>query len=304
MKDDSDYLGKIRRFKKSIDKIVRDNNHNTIFYTFAVIPAFFLMLKKVKYVYELSDLLYGYPRFNMVRPICKFIEQLIIKRSELTLMTSTGFCNYLFPKSKPKNVIIQPNKLNSYFKNQIRPTIKPIIENHIRFAFVGAIRYKETILRFAKIVGKYFPQHEFHFWGDSVFVDDFQNETKCYSNVYFHGPFRNPYDLSTIYTEIDIILAAYETGSLNERIAEPNKLYESVYFCKPIIVSQNSFLEKQVIKLKCGYVLNAYSDKEIVDFINGLDEPSLREIQITESKINTNMLIDNPGNFIEILKKV
>lgn len=186
MKDGSGYLKKAQQFNKCIDYIIKQNNKpDTIFYSFSIISSFFLMRKKVKYVYELSDLLYGYPKFDFIRPFCKFIDKLIIKKSLLTVMTSSGFKDYLFNNSSPGNIIVQPNKLSSFFIDKNRPEYVSIDINHIKFAFVGAIRYKETVLRFAKVVGEYYQNHEFHFYGDSIISKDFQNETNKYNNVFF-----------------------------------------------------------------------------------------------------------------------
>lgn len=303
LKDGKGYLDKIKKFRKAIDYIVaKEGKDDVIFYSFSLISSFFLKKKKVRYVYELSDLLYGYKRFNAIRPILKYLEQGIIRKSHFTVMTSEGFRNYLFGDNGPKNIIIQPNKLNGYFKEKKRPEVQLPDINRLRFGFVGAVRYKETVLRFAKIIGKEFPMHEFHFFGESIIVKSFQEETKEFPNVFYHGQFRNPEDLFAIYNALDIIVACYETESLNERIAEPNKLYESIYFGKPIIVSNHSFLEKKVDNWHCGYSINAYSDEAIRDLIRGISLAAINGIIANTQKIKEDSLIDNPEKIIEILE--
>lgn len=303
LKDGEGYFGKIKSFRKAVDYIIdKEGKNDVIFYSFALIPTFFLKKKNVKYVYELSDLLYGYPRFNSIRPILKYIEKGIIRKSHLTVMTSEGFRDYLFGKNAPQNIIIQPNKLNSYFKCQNRPAAKMPDIHHLKFGYVGAVRYKETVLRFAKIIGKDFPMHEFHFFGDSVFVKAFQEETKDYSNVFYHGQFKNPDDLSSIYSLLDIVVACYETESLNERIAEPNKLYESIYFGKPIIVSTNSFLEKKMSKMGCGYSIDAYDDDAIRNLVRDISSDTINRIIANTQGIVKDSLIDNPEKIVKSLE--
>ena len=51
-----------------------------------------------------------------------------------------------------------------------------------------------------------------------------------FPNVKLHGKFKNPSDLSVIYNKIDLNVICYDTTSINVRIAEPNKLYESIFF--------------------------------------------------------------------------
>lgn len=219
-------------------------------------------------------------------------------------MTSEGFRDYLFGNEFPPNIIIQPNKLSSFFRNIKRPEPKVPDITHLRFAFIGAIRYKETVLRFAKIVGQEFPNHQFDFYGDSYIASDFEKATTDYKNIVYHGAFKNPYDLEDIYSKVDIVVACYETGSLNERIAEPNKLYEASYFCKPIIVSNNSFLQKQVDRQHCGYVIDAYDDEKIKEFISNINIESIIEIQFRENSRLEHDLIDNPQNIIEYISEI
>lgn len=303
--DGGNYVSKIKVMNKDISRIIRlEGRYNVIYYSFGYFGSLCLMLHKVKYVYEMSDVLYGYKRFNLIRPIMKFIDKRMVRHSEITLMTSEGFIHYLFPNSTLKNIVLQPNKLNQYFADKERNFRKISVTNNLKFAFVGAIRYPNTILRFAKIIGDYYPNHEFHFYGDSIMVKDFQIATSQYENVVFHGAFRNPYDLESIYHNIDIVVCCYENESLNERIAEPNKLYEAAFFGKPIIVSKNTFLATQVGKYRCGWAIDAYSDDSIRNFIDKLSADEYNHIVDVEMSFPVDFLIDNPQKLIDRLKSI
>lgn len=59
-----------------------------------------------------------------------FIDKFIIRRSYLTVLTSQGFYNYLFPKLNRKNVLVQPNKLESSFMDY-RRVCSPISTDRI-----------------------------------------------------------------------------------------------------------------------------------------------------------------------------
>ena len=304
LKDGSGYLQKIKQIKKDVNKILeREGKNDKLYYSFGFISTYFLNRLSAKYIYEQSDILYGYRNFNLIRPFLKIIDKKLISNSVLTIMTSGGFKDFFFGQTKIKNIIIQPNKLNKTFLNNPRPPLSIPNVNHLRFGFIGAVRYKETILRFAKIIGKFFPQHEFHFYGNSRFLPEFQKETIYFKNVIYHGEFRNPEDLLNIYNKIDIVVACYETTSLNERVAEPNKMYEAIYFQKPIIVSKDSFVEKQIKKYKCGFSIDAHSDKEIIDLVQSLDLRELISIMNHELSIKEIDLIDNPQSIIDFLTK-
>lgn len=292
-------LFKLRRYKHDIKKIINEEKETgtEIFYTFDFATAFLLRMYNVRYISEISDILYGYPRYNKVRAIFKAININIVKKSLLTVMTSAGFQKYLF-KHPQSNIFIQPNKLNPYFENIKRPERKSPDIKHLHFAYIGAPRSAETILKFAKIIGRKFPQHTFHFFGTSAHTDYFMNQTFGVDNIIYHGSFKNPDDLTAIYANIDLVVACYETEALNERILEPNKLYEAIYFKKPIIVSQNSYLADRVKDLNCGYAINAYSDSEIINFINDISTESIESIQSSETAIPAQYTIDTESDLL------
>lgn len=305
LENGKNYISKLFTLAKDVKKIVKyEGEKDVLYYSFSYINTFFLNMLNVNYVYEIPDILYGYNKFKYIRPIMKAIDKMLVKKSVATIMTSQGFYEYLF-NAKQKNIIIQSNKLNSIFWEKDRLYRKFEDVKSIKFGFVGAIRYPNTILRFAKVIGKKFPQHYFYFYGESAnYSEQFKNETKQYTNVIFKGRFKNPEDLSSIYNNIDIVVCCYENKSLNECIAEPNKLYEAMFFCKPIIVSSQTFLEKQVRKYKCGYAIDAYSDEEIVKFINSLNVNDLNEIASNDLRLSELELIDNENIIIDKVKSL
>lgn len=304
MNDGRDYVLKIRLLYDGVRKIVKqEGKQNTIYYSFSYVSSLFLAILNTKYIYEISDILYGYKRYQIIKPLLKFIDKKLVKRSELTIMTSQGFYDYLFNKIQD-NVLVQPNKLNATFLKAERLSNSLWDLKSLNFGFVGALRYPDTILRFAKQIGENYPNHKFHFYGESSLSTFFKNETKKYSNIFFHGSFKNPEDLTTIYSNIDIIVCCYENKSLNERIAEPNKLYESLFFCKPIVVSKNTFLAEQVKKYSCGYEIDAYSDNAIRYFIDNLNLEDYVSIVKKDFEIKAEELIDNPNNIIDKIQKI
>lgn len=280
---------------------------NVIFYSFGFMLTLSLKINGCKnYIYEIADIMYGYKKLHPFVPILKLIDKNFIKSSLLTVMTSDGFANFFYNDHWPNNILIQRNKLDKFFNDVERPNI---INNkgmdNIVFSYVGSFRYPDTVFRFAKIIGEFYPQHEFHFYGDSVLVNEVINICKKYNNVKYFGPFKNPDDLSKIYNKIDIVVACYETQNLNERIAEPNKLYESLFFKKPIIVSENTYLSEKVKRLDCGYIINAYDNESIIKFINTLDVDKNERIINNISEINKYDIIDDDSvNIISYIQSL
>jgi succinoglycan biosynthesis protein ExoL len=293
-KSGSNYWMKFIYARKVLRKIfLKYRLENVIYYSFSFDLTLLCKIYSGKRImYEISDIVYGYFKNNFIHWFFKQVDKWLIKTSFLTVLTSEGFYNYLFPSKKLSNVIIQPNKLDNFF-NGISRNEKMIDFNNIVFSYIGSFRYPNTVFRFARVVGENFLNHEFHFYGDSEHTETVKALSKKYENVMYQGEFKNPGDLQEIYNNVDIVVACYDTENLNERIAEPNKLYESLFFMKPIIVSSNTFVASQVHEFQCGFDIDATVDVKIIEFIKSLSNEKLEIVTSKIKNINKSQIIDD-----------
>ena len=274
----SNYLKRLTIYFRGIKKVVSlyKKEKNILYYSFGLDLAMFLRLfvQKQQYLYEEADLVQTYHSNKIVTKLLNCIDRKIISDSLHTILTSEGYLQYHFPNGAyPKNVTIVPNKLNPAILNFSAKKSKTDM-THLRFAFVGGARF-DSIDHFVEVFLENFPQHEFHFYGP---VEPRMNRfAEKYENVFYHGRFQNPDDLAGIYGSIDILLCAYDYRFANVRYAEPNKLYEAIYFEKPIIVSKSTFLSEKVSKLNIGYIIDPFDDNAIKQFVNGLSKESIEE---------------------------
>ena len=301
-------LTKIKSFIFHIKQILKENSKDDLYYFFGYeIASLAWLLGCKKYIYEEADVTAARVKNGFVRRLMLGLDRRIIKRSYRTVLTSGGFVSYIFPKGKPiGKFIMLPNKLSPYFDEEKKQMVQSsnIDVNHIRFGFIGLIRYPNTIVRFAKVVGREFPQHEFHFWGDTEREDFIDDETKAYGNVFFHGRFRNPDDLMGIYEQTDLSVVCYDTASGNVRIAEPNKIYESVFFETPIVVSSGTFLAERVRELGIGYDIDASKDHTIVEFIKSIDSLDLNAKVSNMKVIPWQDVVDDPTELINAIRRI
>ena len=289
--------------RRELKKIFfKNRTENVIYYCFSLDITLLCKIYGGKmFIHEISDIIYGYFKNTFTHIVFKQIDKWLIKSSLLTVMTSEGFYTYLFPSKNLSNVLIQPNRIDNLIRN-IRPVEKKINPDKIVFAYVGSFRYPNTVFRFARIIGDIFLNHEFHFYGDSQYTENVKSLSKKYVNVFYKGPFRNPQDLQDIYSTVDVVVACYDTENLNERVAEPNKLYEAIFFKKPIIISSNTFLSSQVKKFQCGFEVNATRDDEIIELINSFSHEKLEKVIENIKEIDTSLIIDdNSSKIINLL---
>ena len=298
-----DYLYKaIKEWKDICNIVTYHKPEKRLFYAFGFFNALICTYKRVKFIYEISDVFYAYPRLRYIQWLLKWIDRLLIKKASLTIMTSGGFQEF-FSISRD-NLLIIPNKVSPFLLHAKRKPLN-MNEKKIRFAFVGSIRY-ESIFRFAETIGEGYPQHSFMFYGSAV--GPIKSKIECllskYDNIKYHGVYKNPEDLERIYSNIDIVVACYDIKSENERIAEPNKLYEALFFCKPIIVSNNIYLARRVHELNCGYSINASNRESIVSYIDNLDINDVNRISKMEYETPVNDIIDTPTQLESFLSKL
>lgn len=280
------YFSRAVVIRESLQKLFHKYKNDDVVYYFFFFDVASIghMFCKKNYIYEESDLPYTHISNHMIRSLMAKIDRRIIRKSLLTIMTSEGFVEFHYGKRKPENIIVVPNRVNERL-NQYLYKETPLDINHLRFSFVGGFRYLSTF-NFIKYGSKYFPQHTFSVYGNIMrFKQEIEELALNNKNVLLYGLFKNPEDLPGIYANTDIVLANYDATSINAQYAEPNKMYESIFFHTPILVSSGTFLSRKVSRLGVGYDIDSNKENEVVAFIKGLTENDIIEKQSNSKAI-------------------
>ena len=306
LSSDSSYISRVSTIRNGIKSIVKKHKEDDcVFYLLKNDTAIiYSTVSKHPYIFEEADMTH----VNMNKVVGCVLEnriKRIIKRSVLSVFRSEEFLKYHFGENRPNNVYVIPNRLHPGILNIEQKEYSGLDEKHLKFGFVGGIRY-DTIYIFAETVLRHFPQHEFHFYGlfPSESLEKQFMPLDKYENCFFHGAFRSPNDLPEIYSKIDVLLSAYDVTSINPRFAEPNKLYEAIYFDKPIIVSSNSFLANKVARLGVGYDVDALSESAVIDLVRTIDKKSITKIKENIAKIDKKTCINCNEDFFNLLERV
>lgn len=295
-------IGKVVSGLKSV--VSRYKKDESVYYLFRNDKAImFALLTRRPFIFEEADMTHANIHNYFLRNGIEMMIRKVIKHSIVSIFRSEGFLKYHFSDNRPNNVYVIPNRLHPGIVNIPVVEYTGLDATHLRFGFVGGVRY-DTIYKFAETMLKNYPQHEFHFYG--MFPNEKQerkfNPLKKYENCYFHGVFRSPDDLPKIYSKIDVLLSAYDVTEINPRYAEPNKLYEAIYFDKPIIVSSNSFLADKVKRLGVGYDVDALNENAIVELLKGINAESIEEKKRNIAKIDKKACINDNEEFFALLK--
>lgn len=294
-------LGLMRKGIKSA--LAETDGQDCVYYLIGPdVAMIFTLICKKRYIYEEPDLVHTYINNRCIRNILERIDKRIIRKSILSVFRSEGFPIYHFGDNIPDNCTVITNRLNKDIQRFPLVEKKEMDIKHLRIGFVGGIRFK-SIKNFAQVFCKNFPKSEFHFYGilDTEKEKQLFKPLEKYENCYFHGSFKNPDDMPSIYSSIDFLLSTYDVEFENVRYAEPNKIYEAIYFETPIIVSKGTFLGDKVTRLGIGYVVNPLNEKEITSFINGLTIDDVKDKIAHMQNIPKEELINRNDSFFRLL---
>ncbi len=299
------YFNRILSGFKDISAIIKTHSDDTLYYIWGFDIGLVHLFRNTKYIYEISDIRYA----NFMYPLnalFKYLDRRIISKSIYTPITSEGFIEWIGHKeSLSDKYVLMPNKLSPLFREIKRDAPVVCSTKRIRVAYAGMYRYPNTVLKMAQIIGEKFrDNYEFHFWGkgDKEISTAIDELTRNYDNVYEHGPFRNPDDLKMVYDSFDIVACNYDTNGVNERIAEPNKFYESIFFNKPLIVTENTFLSKKVKSLGIGFETNNTEDS-IIKLLESLTREQIASIAKKEYSIKDEELIEDYDELWKVIER-
>lgn len=296
-------LGIIWKALKGIKN--KHNGEDVVYYFFGLdIAMLGRLVMRSKYFYEESDLVHSYLGKRLLVNIFESIDKHIITHSKATVFTSEGFLKYHYGDQRPNNTFLIPNRLNPSILQLEEPNNHKVQTNKIRFGFVGGARY-ESIAKIAEYVASFSDDIEFHFYGSVQKEEEHLfTHLKDTPNIIWHGAFKNPKDLPEIYSALDVVVSTYDVKYDNVRYAEPNKIYEAIYFRTPIIVSSGTFLAEKVARLGIGYDVNPLDKDAVFSLIKRIQAEGIDYIINNIKKIDKMEAINSNDSFFQRLEEI
>ncbi len=226
-----------------------------------------LFLPKKLWLFEIGDVRVINNR--IINKIYKIIQSKILKKVDQIIVTSPKFKEYVqasFGVHK-NNIKIVENKMSrSVFPANNQGDYKTIQDSNFTLGIIGLFRY-ENIIHLLESYRELQPKFNIQIWGTGPLKSEMSKYFVC-EKINYNGEFKYPDDLRNIYNQISISFVMYDNRDLNVRLALPNKLYESLYFKKPMIVSDNTFLGEKVNELDVGI---CWDQSDMVGLVQYLD---------------------------------
>lgn len=146
----------------------------------------------------------------------------------------------------------------------------------IQIAYVGAVQYYDQNIQFITLI-KNDSRFQYHIWGDGADLERIKVYIleNCATNVFVHGRYDNSIK-NKIYQNVDIIFNVYGNSTINLRSAVSNKFYDAAAYCKPVLVSEGTAMEKELGALAITINSQTTAD-ELFNTFQSLDREALHE---------------------------
>ena len=225
--------------------------------------------------YEISDIVWLYSSKNK-RMILGFLDKYLAGRSRKVVFTTKSFYDSYYKEHVDENqLVVAENKLETY--NRVFP-IDKMRDDQVRIAYIGAFRYVDIIENLIAYVSGN-KEVLLNFYGathEGRLMNSINEATQKNPNIFYHGPFKNPDDLERIYGENNLNFVVYDNTLENEKVAMPNKFYESGFFNIPIVCATNTYVGKRVVEQGMGWIIDT-DKKSISDFLDNISAAKLFE---------------------------
>jgi glycosyltransferase involved in cell wall biosynthesis len=190
----------------------------------------------------------------------------------------------------PSKISVVPNTLNfnTFIRSQKpNPGLSDRFKNRFIVSFIGGIdsvRGIDYLLEAAGILANQIPELLVLIVGDGRILSELKEKSISMNLgdiVEFEG--FKPSSLMQSYIELSDICVIPHVRSEQTDNSSPNKLFQYMYFSKPVVSSNCVSLEKIILKEECGLIFHDRDSNDLAAKINVLyDDPALR------NKLGTN----------------
>ena len=214
----------------------------------------FLIAKcaRKKLVYDIFD--YYVDSFSVPGILKRTIislDQLIINSADAVIVCSEERVEQI-KGSNPKKLIVVHNSPPKLAPQDI--SAKPQ-EGRIRIAYVGILGPGRGLLEVVNFVTSNSDLCELHIGGYGLLEAEIEEYSRNNENIVFYG--RVPYEKTLqIESACDLITAIYDPLVANHRYAAPNKFYEALMLGKPLLVCNNTGIDRVVEDNDIGVAVN------------------------------------------------
>jgi len=232
-----------------------------------------------KLVYDIFD--YYVHAHNMPAVLEGILEKQeikVINNADVTFICGEWRKEQISKATPKKLVVIHNSPSINYEEIENGASIVKSKNNKLKVVYVGILQDDRLLKEVADVI-KEEDNVELHIGGFGKYEEHFKNLSENYENIYFYGTMKYN-EVLKLESECDILFATYNPEIKNHQFSAPNKVYEAMALGKPIIVCNNTGIDKFVQK----YNLGCCTDYTPEDFINVLNKITLNDYNKEELK--------------------
>ncbi len=226
---------------------------------FSYFPA---RISKCQFVFDVFDFVCGEPE-NLWQHIVQKLQFMLVNRADAVIICSEQRKKQI-KGTHPKRLCVVHNSPEQLLIGSHSPM--NVKKDRLSVVYVGVLLKNRLLGEILSYFSKH-PEHDLYLGGFGIMEHEIEQAAETYDNIHFAG--RIPYDETLALEQLcDVMIAAYDPAEENNRMAAPNKFYESLMLGKPMIMAENTGMSDVLVKHDIG-VLIEYSEK---GFARGLDK--------------------------------
>lgn len=234
------------------------------------------MKLKTPVIYESLDVHRMLSRTDLIGRVIRSIEHQFLKRSIGLVVSSPGFLKNHFERYYPgdfKAYLIE-NRLAAGADYGARPAPEAISDvRPLQLGWVGKLRCKRSLDLLAEVADRLGDKVHIHLHGipARTEIEVFEPVIDARPNMTYHGRYRSPEDLSSIYEKLDVVWAGdFMEAGHNSVWLLPNRIYEGGYYGVPSIAPSGTETAAWIAGHQVGFSVSEPLEQTLPIFVADL----------------------------------
>lgn len=220
-----------------------------------VLPALILhWLYKKKLIYDIFDFYADHLRRTpaMIKKMIRKVDLWVIGQANAVILVDESRREQI-QGSKPRRLTVIYNSPEDWIPPEFPQTDKRSSKIGLRLAYVGLLQRERGLFELLEVLSKH-PDWVLELAGFGGDQDEIVEKIKSMNNVYWHG--RVSYETALrLSAAADVLIATYDPVIANHRYSSPNKIFEAMMVGRPIIVAENTNIDRIVQRYNNGVVV-------------------------------------------------
>lgn len=220
-----------------------------------VLPALILhWFFKKKLIYDIFDFYADHLRRTpgLIKKLIRKVDLWVIGKADAVILVDESRYEQI-RGSKPRRLTVIYNSPEDWIPPDFPKKDESISIIRLRLAYVGLLQRERGIFELLEVLSRH-PDWVLELAGFGGDQDEILEKVKGMHNVRWHG--RVSYETALrLSAAADVLIATYDPAIANHRYSSPNKIFEAMMLGRPIIVAENTNIDRIVQRYNNGIVV-------------------------------------------------